>query len=476
MQKIRLPDTCREGFPSAVYGRADISEVAHITVVLNKTDADVVHEVTAFALDHHLTVMPSPSPRLLNFSGQVGDLERAFNVDLHLTQDPITHHIARVRKGEVSVPEGLAEHIVAVMGLDNRRVGKPQIVLPRAASHATALDVPQIKAAMKWPADVDGTGRCIAIIELGGGFFIPDLKHHFDRLNLPMPKVVAVSVMGGLNRPGSTGADYEVMLDIEVAGSGAPGATIVVYFAPNTDAGFTNAVAAAAHDQIYKPDTISISWGAPENEWTVASMKAFNLVCEDAQNLGKAVFTASGDSGAKDGESDKRVDFPASSPNVTGCGGTHLLLADDTGKVASQVVWNDGQGGASGGGISRVFPLPDFQKDAKVYKAPNGFVGRGVPDIAANADPATGYKCYVNGQDVVIGGTSAVAPLYAALFACYAQKGKQLGFINRKLYTIDPKSFWDVRAGNNEGYSAQKHWDAATGLGSLIATEVEAHI
>ena len=133
----------------------------------------------------------------------------------------------------------------------------------------------------------------------------------------------------GRNNPtgDSNGPDGEVVLDIEVAGAIAPQARIVVYFAPNTDAGFLDAVTTAIHDASNKPSVISISWGGPETSWTKQSMTAFDQAFQDAATLGITVFVASGDSGSSDGVDDGKnhVDFPASSPFALACGGQRSL-------------------------------------------------------------------------------------------------------------------------------------------------------
>jgi kumamolisin len=257
-------------------------------------------------------------------------------------------------------------------------------------------------------------------------------------------------------------------LDIELAGAVAPGAEIAVYFAPNTDQGFIDAVTTAVHDATLKPTIISISWGGPESSWTAQSRTALSSACQDASTMGITVLAASGDNGSSDGSSDgtPTVDFPAASPYVLGCGGTKLKISGTT--ISSEQAWNElsaGEG-ATGGGVSEVFALPEYQQTANVPKAPNGFVGRGVPDVAGDADPETGYNVVVDGQQTVIGGTSAVAPLWAGLFALINQAlGANVGYVNPLLYA-EKTAFHDITAGNNGNYSAGVGWDACTGLGS----------
>jgi kumamolisin len=289
---------------------------------------------------------------------------------------------------------------------------------------------------------------------------------------LQTPSVSAVSVDGGSNQPGSS-ADAEVDLDIEVAGALAPAATFVVYFAPNTDQGFYDAISQAAHSSSQPATVMSISWGGPEDSWSAASRNAMETALEDAAALGVTVCVAAGDGGSSDGESDGQphADYPASSASVLGCGGTKLMSSGTT--ITSEVVWDETAAGegVTGGGVSAVFALPTWQANANVPVAPNGFTGRGVPDVAGNADPLTGYDVLVDGQSEVVGGTSAVAPLWAALVARLNQQlGKSLGLASVVLYATGGNGFHDITQGNNGTYQAGTGWDACTGWGSPNGT------
>jgi kumamolisin len=271
-------------------------------------------------------------------------------------------------------------------------------------------------------------------------------------------------------------ADGEVALDVQVAGATAPKADIAVYFAPNTDQGFVDAITQAVHDATRKPGTMSISWGSAESAWTGQAVTAMNSAFQDADELGVAVFAASGDGLATDGVTDGKahVDFPASSPWVVGCGGTHLPAS---GPGGGESVWSS-NGGGSGGGVSALFAVPAYQASLKLPAPPGGagHGGRGVPDVAADADPDTGYRVVVDGQSQLIGGTSAVAPLWAGLFALVAETaGRPVGQPHAQLYA-HPTAFNDVVTGNNMakgvGYKAAKGWDPCTGLGSPKAAAV----
>jgi len=448
-----------------------------------------IARVETFAREHGLKVVESSmARRTVILSGTVAAMNAAFGVELKTYEHPSGRY--RGRTGTVQLPEDLHDIVQGVFGLDNRPQAKPHFrrrreqpgVRPRAAM--LSYTPPQVAALYDFPTGVDGSGECIALIELGGGYSQSDLNTYFTQLGLTeQPAVSAVSVNGGQNQPTGDpgGPDGEVMLDIEVAGSIAPGAKIAVYFAPNTDAGFLNAVTTAVHDTSNKPSVISISWGQSESEWTDQAMTSMDEAFQAAAAMGVTVCVAAGDNGSTDGENDglNHVDFPCSSPYALACGGTKLQGSGTT--ITSEVVWNelDSGEGATGGGISDFFDPVSYQKSANVppSKNPNGRKGRGVPDVAGNADPTSGYTTLVDGQSGPIGGTSAVAPLCAALIALINESlGKPAGYINPLLYQAsDPEeNFHDVTSGNNGAYAARTGWDACTGLGSPNGTQIAA--
>ena len=333
----------------------------------------------------------------------------------------------------------------------------------RVGPKASVSYTPKQLAAYYGFPNATGVGTKVAVIELGGGYVQADLDKYFASLGLTVKPVVFHGIDGATNAPGdANGADGEVMLDLCVIGAMAPGAELHCYMAPNTDAGFLDAINQAITDNM---TAISISWGCAEDQWDSTSISNFNAAFQRAVSAGITVTVAAGDSGSTDGEPGKHVDFPASSPLVLACGGTSVpSLTVPT----AEVVWNDGGGEATGGGVSALFAIPAYQSKANVP----GAAFRGVPDVAGNADPNTGWVVIVDGSQYVIGGTSAVAPLWAALAACLTQAlGKNVGFLNSSLYSL---AGWnrDIISGNNGTYAARAGWDACTGMGVPVGSKL----
>jgi kumamolisin len=456
-------------------------------------DAQLAAEVLG---EYGLTVTEYLLPsRRLKVSGTIAAMQSAFGTTLTMVSSPhpdgsgdVQH---RYRTGSLSVPARLSGIITAVVGLDDRPqaraqfrrgpsagarpAAEPEGEPAAAAATATPLTAPQVASFYQFPDGTDGTGQTVAIIELGGGYTQSDLSTYFAGLGLAVPSVTAVGVDGGSNTPGSD-ADGEVELDIQVVGGVAPGAVQQVYFAPNTDQGFIDAISDAVH-ATPTPIAVSISWGQSEDQWSEQSRTAMDSAFADAAALGVTVTVAAGDNGASDdpsGQTSVHCDFPASSPNALACGGTKLIGSTTTFAVSSEVVWNElaSNEGATGGGVSDVFPLPAYQAQAGVPALSSGSTGRGVPDVAGNADPTTGYLVVVDGKREPIGGTSAVAPLWAGLIARLAQSaGKKFGLLQTALYAgaasgVAAPGFNDITSGSNGAYNAGPGWDACSGLGS----------
>jgi len=435
-------------------------------------------KVVEFANENGLSVVKQdPARRLVKLAGPAPKLEAAFRTKLHYFHDGDKSF--RARAGSLSAPEDVIAVVEAVLGLDTRPLAKPKLSF-HSHPHSISGHLPnEIAKLYDFPRTAGmGAGQCIAIIELGGGFRAQDNVLAFNAMGLAPPTVVPVSVSGGINQPGvDPNADGEVALDIQVVGGAAPGAKIAVYFAPNTTQGFVDAITRAANDQNNRPSVISISWGSAESRWTAQARRAMDSACADAVRLGVTVLAASGDDLATDGIDDGRahVDFPASSPFVVGCGGTRVDVTQS--KIVGEMTWNTG-GSGTGGGISDFFALPAYQSAANIPRSVNGqHIGRGVPDVAGDGDPNSGYQIVVNSVGGTIGGTSAVAPLWAGLIALInEERGHPVGFVHPLLYG-NPKAFKDITQGNNKngngiGYVAGSGWDACTGLGAPVGSKI----
>jgi subtilase family serine protease len=315
-----------------------------------------------------------------------------------------------------------------------------------------------------FPNDADGTGQTVGIVQFGGGYTLSDFHAYLTYVGVTkVPTVTDVLVNGGVNDPSQLDESFEVCLDLDVVGAVAPGAAIRIYFAPNTFGNFVAAVQAAVNDNC---NIISISWGQTETYWTSTARNALNEVFQDAASKGITVFCAAGDNGASDGKPGLNVDFPGSSPYSVCCGGTKILTSG--GVITSETVWGTSTTSATGGGSSVLFTKPSYQNAVPLLST-NSF--RGAPDVAANADPTSGYIIRRGPSYYAIGGTSAVAPLLAAFTARVNQKrvalGKPvLGFIHPTFYSAPLSVFQDITLGGNFGYNAAAGWDYTTGLGS----------
>jgi kumamolisin len=468
--------------------------------------ADIA-KVEAFARENGLRVTDTnASQRTVTLSGSAAAYNNAFGVDLKMYKSGEVAY--RGREGDILIPENLQGIVTSVIGLDNRPFAKPHYRVGRGTARAagvggaadrstasvsvpTGFTPPQLASLYNFPQNLDGTGQTIAILELGGGFHPQELTTYFQNLGISTPPSVTAATYtnGGTNSPGTNALDpnnpdVEVMLDIEVSGSIAPGANIVVYFAPDaTDQSFLDVMNAILDDTVNKPNIVSISWGGPEDEATAQFRNEFDQLLQSAASLGVTVCVAAGDNGSADlaandpnWDGHAHVDFPASDPFVLACGGTQLTASNSA--ISKEVVWDDGKNDGTGGGVSRFFALPTYQQNAGVPPAtdPTGPVMRGVPDVAGDAAPSSGYRIICDGTSFPdpsqglppVGGTSAVAPLWAGLIARINQGlGKPAGFINPLLYAAPANAtFRDITQGNNGDYKAGTGWDACSGLGT----------
>lgn len=464
-------------------------------------------KISQFARSAKLSVVDSnASKRRVLVEGTIGDIESAFGVELNEFEHSEFGRF-RGREGKIYIPGALLGIVVGVEGLDTRPAGRTRRIRSRfeAASITGAFTnkwpgtffPPEVARLYNFP-EFDGTGQNFAIFAFNGGntpdprggYSLPALTTYFETvLKASTPQITNVVVQGPGNDPGPDtqqsnargDATGEVMLDLCVAGSLVPGAHLFVYFTEFSNQGWIEALNQAITDD-NNISVISISYGNPEDDpnslWTVAGVKLVNETLEAASSKGITICCASGDDGSMDdGSGPAKADFPASSPWVLGVGGTSLkATAGADAQIGSETVWNDlnqpQPEGAGGGGISAVFSLPNYQQNAGIPPSSNPphLMGRGVPDVAAVADPETGVVImHVSGKTVEpIGGTSASAPLWASLLARINQGlGARVGFLNPTLYAHCATGVLnDITVGNNGAYQAGPGWDACTGFGS----------
>lgn len=433
----------------------------------------------------------------IRVGGTAEVIESAFQLKLfHYTHSSGNY---RGRKGEVRVPAELKDIVTGVFGLDTRRMVKRRPIKKRR----TSLDLAERAAASRswfYPAELatiysfpegDGKGQTVGLVEFGGGYFESDLVTFCKNANISKPSVRTVSVD---NTPTNQrdGAEGEVMLDVEVVAGACPAADIVVYFSSFDERGWIDVIDTAVHDPENKISVLSISWGYAEDApgaWTSAALDSINDTFKAAALLGVTICVAAGDDGSDDqvGDGHAHVDFPSSSPYVLAVGGT-TLKKSTTGAI-TESAWKDGDGlrqdngGSTGGGVSTHFPRPDWQTVTIRSVNPGSIDGRIVPDVAADASANTGYWTVVDGQGGASGGTSASAPLWAALIArINASLGAPVGYLNPLLYQpgADGKALGaagcrDILSGNNStasigGYQAGTGYDAVTGWGVPIGT------
>jgi kumamolisin len=475
-----------------------------------------IEKIVDWARAHKLQVVEqSAKMRRVLVEGAIADINRAFDVQLNEYEHPEHGHY-RGREGEIHVPSELYGIIDGVFGLDTRQVGRPRLRRARArmiewrtdghVGSARSLAAlanrwpgtffpPQVAELYNYPAN-DGSNQNIAVFAFNGGsapdphggYRLASLKAYFEQvLGGSTPAITDVVVQGPGNLPGPDtpasqrlgDATGEVMLDLCVVGSVAPKANIFVYFTEFTSQGWVDALHTAITDD-NQISVISCSYGNPEDgprsAWTAMGIKVVDQALEAAIAKGITICCASGDDGSSDQEPrGAHADFPASSPNVLGVGGTKLVATTSTPpKIAQETVWNEKfrGDGAGGGGVSAVFSKPSYQNNVNVPPSANPphHIGRGVPDVAAVADPLTGVVVmHVSGQHLEpIGGTSASAPLWATLVARLNQGlHTRCGFLNEVLYTKCATGvLHDIEVGNNGAYSARAGWDACTGLGT----------
>jgi kumamolisin len=489
-RKAPLPDFT--GRPRTILSRADLA------ARYGAADEDIRKtEKTAerFGLE---VIRSDPGTRSVRVAGPLSAIEAAFQVKLFRYAHASGNY--RGRSGVLHVPSELAGIVTGVFGLDDRRVVRRRRshrqAVPLAATHAAHRSwffPSELASLYDFPAG-DGSGQTIGLIEFGGGYFPDDLAAFCQVAGVSVPNVVPISI---LQTPTDQqdGAEGEVMLDVEVVAGICPKARIPVYFSQFTEQGWVEVLDAAVHDEQNQPSVLSISWGLAEDDpaWSSGARDAINEALKEAALVGMTICVASGDDGSDDqvGDGHAHVDFPAASPYVLSVGGTTLRRRN--GKVA-ETAWKDGDGlradggGSTGGGVSRYFNRPTWQTVNVTSVNPGAIAGRCVPDVAADASGHTGYFVVVDGNGGASGGTSASAPLWAALIArinAGLSAGKQVGYLTPLLYQPAPgstaamgaASCRDIISGDNVsaaggGYFAQPGYDAVTGWGVPMGSKL----
>jgi kumamolisin len=526
------------------------------------------HTVQQWAAQHDLSVTAvHPGKREMHLTGSIAAMSRAFGVKLSKYRHARTKTEFRCPEGEIHIPQSLQPIVRGVFGLDTMPVVVRHGL--RVARKAAAADPKTQFKGSFYPNEVSklynfpptqGDGQRVAVLEFGGGFDQSVLADYFTKnIGLETPPTVNPILIGSAQMDVNDGATGEVYLDIEVIGAMAPQTTIDVYFAAFTGQGFLNSIQHAVQNDDYA--AVSISYGLDEDATGTAQNPGWEMLNQnvdeafrDAAAVGIPLFISSGDQGSgsqrgflnPDTPEEEEITvystaahagYPASSPYATAVGGT--MLYAENGAITHEVVWNElgdvqqgsfyivdatgtklveqqGKyylGGATGGGVSdRYKTVPSYQSNAGVHPqaANNGAgTGRGIPDVAGNAGAGTGYLVSQppNSQVAIapVGGTSAAAPMWAALMACVRESvsaslngNVPVFFLNDFIYAAGKSSaFRDIvggqkitynsggamirgaftAVGNNRStgvnaYSAQKGYDLCTGWGTPNGVEL----
>jgi hypothetical protein len=473
----KQPPTVETGFPAGYLDNAASSAIGdYCTDHLNPLparDKEVISESMGFLITRQGAKM---AYELTSLAGHMERRKAQVAAALRKLSDPkiriLREYRSRSAETWFELYHDMYAPFLSEWNAQYRKEQKKLLQKAQATLLSGAHDVPELTRLYNFPTEFTGKGQTIGLIELGGGYRDSDLHSYFSGLGIRSPDVRVVGVDGATNSPGSL-IDSEVTMNIDVVGAVAPDAKIVVYFAPNTSEGFAHAISAAAHDSESRVSILAIGWGSPESTWVASAMAAMDSSLKEAASSGITVIVASGDNGVTDGvPGGAHVSFPASSPWVLAVGGTKLIEANN--KIAAETVWNNGSGGATGGGVSAIHVVPQWQSALNIVSIQSGMHGRAIPDVAASADPGAGYKIFLNGKEAVLGGTTTAACLWAGLIALVNQGlGYNVGYLNPALYsTLGPRGVLtqitqgDNSVGKVKGYSAGPGWNACTGWGS----------
>jgi len=431
--------------------------------LLAQTDADPADRelFRAYCAGFDIHVVESHW-RSMVVSGPLDRLIEAFGATVAIFTDGDGNRF-RHRSGSLHVPPEIATIVSGIFGLHlwprSSRLGPLQ-------RHSIPLSASDVIDRYQFP-DADGTGVTVGIVQFRGEFKADDFSRCMAAQGVTSsPPIIKRIDNAALQHDIQTTKDLEAALDIQIISALAPGARTVIYQAPDSERGFLDAIRTAIFDDELAPSILSISYGWPEQLWTPAAVSILEELFAAAALLGVSVFCASGDNGAElqyDGR--PHVLAPASSPFVHACGATTIVADSPT---LQETVWEN-----TGGGFSERFGAPSWQKAMPAGPAQSAALGRGVPDIAAQESP--GYLVYLDGVELAVGGTSAVAPMWAALAARVNQRlGTPIGFFAPLLYASHPTGFREIVDGSNGHFEAHAGWNACTGLGVPLGRAIEA--
>jgi kumamolisin len=463
-------------------------------------DPKELDQVSSWARSQGLELVnTNAARRTVVVRANVDKINKAFAVQLHDYESPRGKYLGH--EGTANLPTEVAKVVEGVFGLDNHPVRAQHFSTARRQNPndppgTKPLSPQQVAQLYDFPPG-DGAGQTIGIYEMEtrdgrAGYTTQDLSDTMRAfgggLSIPVPIDVAV---GGVTNSGVS--DGETGLDITIASAIAQKAKIAVYFTGGTTQSIIHALQRMIHpdpaDPVPTVISISYGWGPDDlnaGSFTDRAYAQIGQLFQDAANLSITVLVSSGDSGAFiESPTIAQTSYPATEPWVTACGGT--TIGKIQGISYAEYVWNDTGAagpGATGGGVSDRFEPPDYQNGIGVPKRiSTNKAGRGIPDIAGNASENSGYPQFIIGRSQPVGGTSAVAPLYAGLIArINANLGFTVGFINPTLYSLAANTFRGLSAppgpannsfGDVKGYSASSGWNACTGLGSVKGTALQ---
>ena len=491
-----------------------------------REDADAVQR---WAVQHGLSVWRIDlARRQVHLIGSAEAMSNAFAVKLSIYQHARTNTHFRCPESDISIPESLSSIITGVFGLNDMPIVVRHAGVRVGRKTAEAIDPQQQWPGSFYPHEVaklynfpptQGAGQRIAVLEFGGGFDPKVLAAYFkQKIGLQTPPTVNSILVLNTQMDLNDGATGEVYLDIEVIGAMAPKATIDVYFAPWSGEGYLNAVEQAIHNDDYA--AVSISYGFDEdmkettgNPGWPSLNQHVDEAFRDAVAVGIPIFVSTGDQGSSSlrgqlNSGDEvtlysktaHAGYPASSPYATAVGGTQLYAKN--GAIDKEIVWNElgplqqGKfyyGGATGGGVSdRYKTAPSYQTKAGIdLQSANTppVKGRAIPDVAGNAGSTTGYLVSQppNSQVAIapVGGTSASAPMWAALMACVRESLSTalhgtvpVFFLNDFVYACGKTAaFRDIVGGRDFSFDPQKGLvpGAFTAIGNNRSTQVDAY-